>query len=69
MKRLWWLGFLLASFLLGTAQAEVAVPPLKQRVTDLTSTLDASQTQILETKIAAFEKAKGKECSCAGHCH
>ncbi len=61
MKRLWWLGFLLASFLLGTAQAEVAIPPLKQRVTDLTSTLDASQIQTLEGKIAAFEKTKGSQ--------
>lgn len=61
MKRLWWLGFLLASFLLGTAQAEVTIPPLKQRVTDLTSTLDASQIQTLETKLAAFEKAKGSQ--------
>lgn len=61
MQRLWWLGFLLASFLLGTAQAEVAIPPLKQRVTDLTSTLDASQIQTLETKLAAFEKAKGSQ--------
>lgn len=61
MKRLWWLGFLLASFLLGTAQAEVAIPPLKQRVTDLTSTLDASQIQALEAKLAAFEKAKGSQ--------
>lgn len=61
MKRLWWKGFLLASFLLGTAQAEVAIPPLKQRVTDLTSTLDASQIQTLETKLAAFEKAKGSQ--------
>jgi len=61
MKRLWWLWLLLASFLLGTAQAEVAIPPLKQRVTDLTSTLDASQLQTLETKLAAFEKAKGSQ--------
>lgn len=61
MKCLWWLSFLLASFLLGTAQAEVAVPPLKQRVTDLTSTLDASQIQTLEAKLAAFEKAKGSQ--------
>ena len=52
---------MLASFLLGTAQAEVAIPPLKQRVTDLTSTLDASQTQTLETKLAAFEKTKGSQ--------
>jgi uncharacterized protein len=61
MKRLWWLWLFLASFLLGTAQAEVAIPPLKQRVTDLTSTLDASQIQTLETKLAAFEKAKGSQ--------
>lgn len=61
MKRLGWLWLLLASFLLGTAQAEVAVPPLKHRVTDLTSTLDASQIQTLETKLAAFEKSKGSQ--------
>jgi len=61
MKRLGWLWLLLASFLLGTAQAEVAIPPLKQRITDLTSTLDASQIQTLETKLAAFEKAKGSQ--------
>jgi uncharacterized protein len=61
MKRLGWLWLLLASFLLGTAQAEVAIPPLKQRVTDLTSTLDISQIQTLEAKLAAFEKAKGSQ--------
>jgi len=61
MMRLWWLWLLLASFLLGTAQAEVAIPPLKQRVTDLTSTLDATQIQTLESKLAAFEKAKGSQ--------
>ena len=61
MKRLGWLWLLLASFLLGTAQAEVAIPPLKQRVTDLTSTLDTSQIQTLEAKLAAFEKAKGSQ--------
>lgn len=61
MKRLWWLGLLLVSFLLGTAQAEVAIPPLKQRVTDLTSTLDANQIQTLEAKLATFEKAKGSQ--------
>ncbi|MFA6122070.1 MAG: YgcG family protein [Sideroxydans sp.] len=61
MKRLGWLWLLLASFLLGTAQAEVAIPPLKQRVTDLTSTLDANQTQTLEAKLAAFEKTKGSQ--------
>src|SRR5512135_1201311 len=54
--------FLLLAFLLcGTAQAEVAVPPLKQRVTDLTSTLDAAQVQALEARLAAFEASKGAQ--------
>jgi len=61
MKRLGWLWLLLALFLVGMAQAEVAIPPLKQRVTDLTATLDAAQIQNLETKLAAFEKAKGSQ--------
>lgn len=53
---------LLAALLLGgTAHAEVAVPPLKQRVTDLTATLDAAQSQALEGKLAAFEQAKGAQ--------
>ncbi|MDD4912031.1 MAG: YgcG family protein [Sideroxydans sp.] len=57
----WLLFVLIALLLIDTAQAEVAVPPLKQRVTDLTSTLDASQIQTLEAKLAAFEKAKGSQ--------
>ena len=61
MKRLWWLGLLLASFLMGAAQAEVAVPTLQHRITDLTATLDASQQQTLEAKLAAFEKSKGSQ--------
>ncbi len=52
---------LLALLLCGTAQAEVAVPELKQRVTDLTATLDAGQIQLLENKLAAFESAKGSQ--------
>ena len=46
--------FLLALLLTGAAQAEVAVPPLKQRVTDLTSTLEAQQVEALEAHLAAF---------------
>lgn len=53
--------FLLALLLTGAAQAEVAVPPLKQRVTDLTSTLDAQQAQALEARLAAFEAKKGAQ--------
>jgi uncharacterized protein len=52
---------LLALLWCGAAQAEVAVPPLKQRVTDLTGTLDAQQMQALESKLAQFEKAKGAQ--------
>jgi len=53
--------FLLALLLSGAAQAEVAVPPLSVRVTDLTATLDAGQTQTLETRLAAFETKKGAQ--------
>lgn len=52
---------LLALILCDSAQAEVAVPQLKQRVTDLTSTLDARQIQALETRLANFEVAKGSQ--------
>jgi uncharacterized protein len=52
---------LIALFLIGTAQAEVAVPTLTHRVTDLTSTLDVAQTQALEAKLAAFEASKGAQ--------
>lgn len=52
---------LLLVLMAAAAQAEVAVPPLAHRVTDLTSTLDAQQTQALETRLADFEKAKGAQ--------
>jgi uncharacterized protein len=52
---------LLALLLCGTAQAEIAVPVLKQRVTDLTSTLDATQIQALNASLAAFESGKGSQ--------
>ena len=53
--------FLLALLLCGAAQAEVPVPPLSARVTDLTATLDAQQQQTLEARLAAFEKNKGAQ--------
>ena len=43
------------------AGADVAVPPLKARVTDLTATLSADQTAALESKLAAFERRKGSQ--------
>lgn len=61
MKRTWVAVFLLALLLGGAAWAEVAVPPLEHRVTDLTGTLDAQQTQALESRLAAFEKDKGAQ--------
>src|SRR5688572_11558866 len=41
--------------------AEVAVPALKTRVTDLTSTLAADQRAGLEAKLADFEARKGSQ--------
>jgi uncharacterized protein len=43
------------------AAAEIAVPPLKSRVTDLTATLAADQRAGLEAKLAEFEKRKGSQ--------
>jgi uncharacterized protein len=43
------------------AHADVAVPALKARVTDLTGTLTAQQTQALESKLAALEQRKGAQ--------
>lgn len=58
------------SLLLGTATAfaqdpvvdsETAIPTLKSRVTDLAGTLDASEQQALEQKLATFEQRKGSQ--------
>lgn len=53
--------FLLALLLAGVAHAEVAVPTLTARVTDLTATLNAQQIQALEARLAAFETQKGAQ--------
>ena len=50
----------LAAFAL-EALAEVPVPALKARVTDLTGTLSAEQKSTLEQRIAAFEAKKGSQ--------
>ncbi len=55
---------LLAAFLWAAqpwAAAEVAVPPLKARVTDLTATLAPDQRSALEQKLAALEARKGSQ--------
>lgn len=51
----------LAAFPGGAAYAEVPVPPLKARVTDLTGTLSAQQKGELESRIAAFEAKRGSQ--------
>src|SRR6266571_351295 len=51
--------FLLAG--LALAADEVAVPPLKARVTDLTGTLTAAQIQTLEGRLRDFERGKGSQ--------
>jgi uncharacterized protein len=54
---------LVAALLLASCAvvADVAVPPLKSRVTDLTGTLDTAQKATLEQTLAAFEKKKGAQ--------
>ena len=54
------LGFFLLLFALA-AWAQVAVPELSRRVTDLTATLTADQVAALESKLAAFEAQKGSQ--------
>ncbi len=59
-----WLGLVAAgvSLLLAlSASAEVAVPPLQARITDLTGTLSASQIQNLDSRLRDFERAKGSQ--------
>ena len=61
MKQFWTRLLLLALLCCTVAQADVAVPKLERRVTDLTGTLDAAQQQMLENKLAAFESRKGSQ--------
>lgn len=53
-------GFLLATLAL-LAWAQVAVPDLSRRVTDLTATLSADQVAALDSKLAAFEAQQGSQ--------
>ena len=52
-------GLAAQAVLSGAARAEVPVPPLKTRVTDLTGTLNAQQQGELEARIAAYESRRG----------
>ncbi len=55
------LAVLLYLALIGPVLAEVAVPVLKVRVTDLTNTLTPQQTANLEQQLADLEKRKGSQ--------
>jgi uncharacterized protein len=46
---------------IATSFAQVAVPALKARVTDLTGTLTAGESAALEAKLRAFEERKGSQ--------
>jgi uncharacterized protein len=62
MRWLPWLhACLLTLVLLLPAYAEVAVPALAQRVTDLTATLAPDTVSRLESTLAQFEQAKGSQ--------
>lgn len=62
LRALPWLFFAAALlFAALSAAAQVAVQPLKARVTDLTGTLSAEQRAALEQKLAAFEASKGAQ--------
>ena len=43
------------------ARAQISLPPLEARVTDLTGTLTAGQQSALEEKLSAFEARKGAQ--------
>jgi uncharacterized protein len=51
----------IAFFVCVAALAQVSVPKLSQRVTDLTATLSADQRQAVETRLAEFEQRKGSQ--------
>lgn len=61
MMRAWAQALLLLALGLGIAQAEVAVPALKARVTDLTATLSRDQQARLEQELQNFEAKKGSQ--------
>lgn len=56
-----WLLALWLLVLPWTALAEVPVPELAARVTDLTNTLSPDQKSTLESRLAAFEREKGSQ--------
>lgn len=63
LVQVWVKTLMLVALLLSTplTWADVAVPPLKSRITDLTGTLPAAVAAKLEQRLAAFEAEKGSQ--------
>lgn len=63
MRRFGWVAgfFLLFATTLAVADGGQAIPALRARVTDLTTTLSADQRARLEAKLAGFERQKGSQ--------
>ena len=55
------IAFVSCFYIPAVAQDLQVIPPLSARVIDTSGTLDAAQTQALEAKLAAFEKARGAQ--------
>lgn len=55
------LAWVLGASCMPLARAQIALPALEARVTDLTGTLTAGQQSSLEEKLAAFEARKGAQ--------
>ena len=61
LRRLLAVCLALAAGAAGWARAELAVPPLAARVTDLTATLTAEQKSALDARLAKLEADKGSQ--------
>jgi len=63
VRRFGWVAgfFLLFATTLAVADGGQAIPALRARVTDLTTTLSADQRARLEAKLAGFERQKGSQ--------
>lgn len=61
MIKPWARLLLLALLFCGAAYANVTFPPWTQRVIDLTGTLESTQIQALNARLAAFEASKGSQ--------
>jgi len=56
-----WLSSLLLLLATGLAVAELPIPPLTARVSDLTGTLSSEEKATLEARLEAFEREKGAQ--------